>query len=248
MRHAAEKILNEYSENLARSNRELEDFAYVASHDLQEPLRKIQAFGNLLESEYSDKIRGEGSEYLKRMQNAASRMSTLIEDLLAFSRVTTRQNPLEHISLNLIVGDVLGDLETRIQETNATIDVGALGKVVADPTHMRQLFQNLIGNALKFHKPDTAPAIKISGVTKSGDIEIKVSDNGIGFEEKYMDRIFSVFQRLHDKKSYEGTGIGLAVCRKIAERYNGTITATSKKGMGSTFIVRFPREPKGELK
>ena len=245
MRHAAEKVLNEYSENLERSNRELEDFAYVASHDLQEPLRKIQAFGNLLENEYTEKLRGEGLEYLNRMQNAASRMSTLIEDLLAFSRVTTRQNPLKLVDLNAIVADVLGDLEMRVKETSASIEVGKLGKFVADPTHMRQLFQNLIGNALKFHKPDVAPVIKLTGISKSGYIEISVSDNGIGFEEKYTDRIFSVFQRLHDKKAYEGTGIGLAVCRKIAERYNGTIIATSKKGVGSTFTVRFPLESKG---
>jgi PAS domain S-box-containing protein len=247
-RHAAEKILKEYSESLARSNRELEDFAYVASHDLQEPLRKIQAFGNLLESEYKEKLKGDGLEYLKRMHAAASRMSTLIEDLLAFSRVTTRQNPPESVGLNKIVSEVLSDLETRTQEVGATMTVGKLGTIVADPTHMRQLFQNLIGNALKFHRPDVPPVVNVSATTEDGVVEIKVSDNGIGFDEKYVDRIFSVFQRLHDRSSYEGTGIGLAVCRKIAERYNGTIKATSKKGEGSTFIVRIPKEPQGEAK
>jgi light-regulated signal transduction histidine kinase (bacteriophytochrome) len=247
-RHAAEKILKEYSESLARSNRELEDFAYVASHDLQEPLRKIQAFGNLLESEYAEKLEGDGSEYLKRMHTAAARMSTLIEDLLAFSRVTTRQNTPESISLKLIVNEVLGDLETRIDEVGAKVNVGHMDSIVADPTHMRQLLQNLIGNALKFRRPDIPPVVSVSATDIEGIIEIKVSDNGIGFDEKYTDRIFSVFQRLHDRNSYEGTGIGLAVCRKIAERYNGTITATSKKGEGSTFVVRIPQTPEGGAK
>jgi light-regulated signal transduction histidine kinase (bacteriophytochrome) len=142
----------------------------------------------------------------------------------------------------------LSDLETRTQEVGATITVGKLGTIVADPTHMRQLFQNLIGNALKFHRPDVPPVVNVSATTEDGVVEIKVSDNGIGFDEKYVDRIFSVFQRLHDRSSYEGTGIGLAVCRKIAERYNGTIKATSNKGEGSTFIVRIPKEPQGEAK
>lgn len=247
-RQQVEKALKENSQNLARSNRELEDFAYVASHDLQEPLRKIQAFGNLLESEYADALGGEGADYLKRMHGAASRMSTLIEDLLAFSRVTTRQNKHEKIDLNDIVADVVGDLESRITEVQGTVKVGALPSVTADPTHMRQLFQNLIGNALKFHKPDKEPVVTVECQDDGDMYEFRVSDNGIGFDEKYVDKIFSVFQRLHDRSSYEGTGIGLAVCRKIAERYNGTITATSKKGEGATFIVRLPKRPKGGAK
>lgn len=247
-RHAAEKILKEYSENLARSNRELEDFAYVASHDLQEPLRKIQAFSNLLETEYKEALEGDGIEYLQRMRKAAARMSTLIEDLLAFSRVTTRQNPPKSVDLNEIVEEVLGDLEARIEEVGATVTVEPLGSLVADPTHMRQLFQNLIGNALKFHRDNVPPVVKVTARNDDGILELRVADNGIGFNEKYVDRIFSVFQRLHDRNSYEGTGIGLAVCRKIAERYNGSIKATSKKGEGSTFIVRLPETFQGERK
>lgn len=239
-RHAVEKKLSENSENLSRSNRELEDFAYVASHDLQEPLRKIQAFSNLLKSEYAKEL-GEGADYVDRMNAAASRMSTLIQDLLAFSRVTTKTNPKLRVDLKDTVADVLLDLESRMEETGGTVIVGQLPTVIADPTHMRQLFQNLLGNALKFHKPDESPTVEISSRSSGDTCEIRIKDNGIGFDEQYLDKIFSVFQRLHGRDSYEGTGIGLAVCRKIVERYGGTITATSEKHKGSTFIIRLPR-------
>ena len=234
------KRRREIETNLARSNAELEDFAYVASHDLQEPLRKIQAFSDLLRSEYGDKL-DEGSVYVDRMHAAASRMSTLIQDLLAFSRVTTKSNPTRHIQLNDIVADVVTDLESRIADVNGTVKVGNLPEIVADPTHMRQLFQNLIGNGLKFHKPDTPSVVEVSAdTTDKRFMELIVKDNGIGFDEKYLDRIFSVFQRLHGREVYDGTGIGLAVCRKIAERYGGTITARSSKDNGATFVVRLP--------
>jgi PAS domain S-box-containing protein len=241
-RHEAERVLQEYGKNLSRSNQELQDFAYVASHDLQEPLRKIQAFGDLLESEYGSEI-GEGIEYLKRMRNAASRMSVLIEDLLAFSRVTTKVHSNVAVNLNTIADEVVGDLEARIAQTNGQIDVQPLPTVWADATHMRQLLQNLIGNALKFHRKDIPPQVKVytQPIAASDTCySICVEDNGIGFDEKYLDRIFSVFQRLHGKDMYEGTGIGLAVCRKIAERYGGTITATSKKNTGSIFTFSIP--------
>lgn len=238
-RQSAEKELHAYSKELARSNQELQDFAYVSSHDLQEPLRKIQAFGDLLESEYADKL-GDGVEYLRRMQNAASRMSTLIQDLLAFSRVSTKPNTRKDVDLNTVVKEVISDLEMRITETGATVTVGSLPHVIADPTHMRQLFQNLISNALKFSRPGVAPTVDISVTAKKQYYEIRVADNGIGFDTKYLDRIFAVFQRLHGREAYEGTGIGLAVCRKIVERYNGTITAESKPNHGATFIVHLP--------
>lgn len=236
------QALQEYSKNLIRSNQELQDFAYVASHDLQEPLRKIQAFGDLLESECADEL-GEGKMYLDRMRSAASRMSTLIEDLLAFSRVSTQQRPVVAVDLCKTVTEVLGDLETRIARTKGEVDFKKLPVVEADPTHMRQLLQNLIGNALKFHRPKVPPRVHVFAKAVSSNaamIELHIKDNGIGFDEKYLDRIFSVFQRLHGKDSYEGTGIGLAVCRKIAEQYGGSITAISKKGVGSTFIVTLP--------
>ena len=241
-RQQVEAELQEYSTNLSRSNQELQDFAYVASHDLQEPLRKIRAFGDILQSEYGEPL-GDGSEYLVRMQNAASRMSTLIQDLLAFSRVSTRQQVTERIDLGKIVREVEVDLEWRIEELGGTLDIGELPVINADATHMRQLFQNLIGNALKFHRPNTPPEVTVA-LCKSTDPDfytICVKDNGIGFDERYLDRIFSVFQRLHGKDEYEGTGIGLAVVRKIVERYGGTITATSKKNVGSTFKVSFPK-------
>lgn len=231
--------------SLEQSNRELEDFAYVASHDLQEPLRKIQAFGNLLENEYAERL-GEGRDYLMRMRNAAGRMSTLIEDLLQFSRVTTQARDFTNINLNTIAEEVMSDLETRVQDTDGKVVIGPLPTIQADPTQMRQLLQNLIGNGLKFHKVGHSPVVKVSATVtpsradKTEICTLRIHDNGVGFDEKYLDRIFSVFQRLHSRENYEGTGIGLAVCRKITERHGGTITAKSKPGEGSTFIVTLP--------
>ena len=233
--------------SLEQSNRELQDFAYVASHDLQEPLRKIQAFGNLLESEYAERL-GDGSDYLMRMRGAAARMSTLIEDLLQFSRVTTKAREFTTVDLNAIAHEVLSDLETRVQDTNGVVTIGTLPNIQADPLQMRQLLQNLIGNALKFHTADKTPVVRVNATiqhqkhrnTREQLCVIQVQDNGIGFDEKYLDRIFSVFQRLHSRENYEGTGIGLAVCRKIAERHGGTITAKSAPGKGATFIVTLP--------
>ena len=223
--------------NLQQSNRELENFAYVASHDLQEPLRKIQAFGNLLEEEYGETL-GEGQDYLRRMRGAAERMSALINDLLAFSRVTTKKEPLRRVNLNEIVSGVMGDLEDLVRRSDGNVVVSSLPEIVADATQMRQLFQNLIGNALKFRKKDIPPVVKVSAKEiDGGKIEIHVEDNGVGFDEQYLDKIFAVFQRLNGRDEYEGTGIGLAVCRKIAERHGGDITAKSSPGNGATFIV-----------
>lgn len=241
-RQEVEKELLVYGDNLTRSNQELQDFAYVASHDLQEPLRKIQAFGNLLQTEYGKEL-GEGSDYIDRMRSAASRMSKLISDLLMFSRVTTQAKPSEKVDLDVVVSEVLSDLEERINETEGEVTVQDLPVVFADPTHMRQLFQNLIGNALKFHKSGHPPKVTVSYDASDETYHIiSISDNGIGFDQKYVDRIFAVFQRLHDRDAYEGTGIGLAVCRKIVERYDGTIKATSAKGKGAVFIIQLPKK------
>lgn len=244
--------LEDTNVNLQRSNQELQDFAYVASHDLQEPLRKIQAFGNLLEEEYGAEL-GAGKDYLTRMRGAAARMSALIEDILSFSRVTTKARGFTSVDMNLIVTEVLEDLETRIEDTGATIHIQKLPAIDADAMQLRQLLQNLISNALKFHKPDTAPVVKISATTEISQdnrkkyCKILIEDNGVGFDEKYLDRIFAVFQRLHSRESYEGTGIGLAVCRKIVERHGGSITATSKPDAGATFIITLPvHHKKGE--
>lgn len=239
-RHQAEMTLKDNAVDLERSNKELENFAYVASHDLQEPLRKIQAFGDLLATEYQETL-GDGSDYLDRMRSAASRMSTLIQDLLSFSRVTTQAKLSQEVDLSVVVQDVLSDLETRIEDLDGDVIVDSLPTVKADPTHMRQLLQNLIGNALKFHKPNESPVVHVTSSKPEGSmVEIRVRDNGIGFDAKYLDRIFAVFQRLHGHDAYEGTGIGLAVCRKIVEGYDGTITAESIQNKGSTFIVRLP--------
>lgn len=243
------ETLRQLNAELERSNQELQDFAHVASHDLQEPLRKIQAFGNLLEDEYGPEL-GEGKAYLDRMRLAASRMQRLINDLLTFARVTTRARPFLETDLNIIVQEAIDDLEASVRAHRGEIEVGPLPTIEADPLQMRQVFQNLIGNALKFHKPDVPPHVRISaeisneaGEDSSPERQfctIRVEDNGIGFDEKYLDRIFTVFQRLHGREQYEGTGVGLAVVRKIIARHNGTITAQSTQGVGSTFIIVLP--------
>ena len=234
--------LQQANAQLQLSNRELEDFASVASHDLQEPLRKIQAFGDRLEAKAGAALGDEGQDYLRRMRNAAGRMQTLISDLLQFSRVTTRAQPFVPVDLKQVSSEVLVDLETRIDQTGGRVELAELTVIDADPTQMRQLLQNLIGNALKFRKPDVAPVVKVLAEVDeaAGLCRLCVADNGIGFDEKYLDRIFNVFQRLHGRGSYEGTGIGLAVCRKIAERHGGSITAQSAPDVGSTFIVTLP--------
>ena len=226
-------------------------FAYVASHDLQEPLRKIQAFGNLLETEYSQQL-GEGKDYLVRMRNAAARMSILIDDILSFSRVTTKGREFSTVNLKTITQEVMSDLEVRISESKAIIKIGDLPTLHADAMQMRQLLQNLIANALKFHREGVPPEITLRSTIKilpdkTKVCRLEVVDNGLGFDEKYLGRIFAVFQRLHSREDYEGTGIGLAVCRKIVERHGGAITARSKPGVGSTFIITLPlRHRKGE--
>jgi two-component system, LuxR family, sensor kinase FixL len=243
----AEEQLRRYASDLERSNKELEDFAYVSSHDLQEPLRKIQAFGSMLINEEVEKLSDEGKDYVDRMLNAASRMQKLINDLLTFSRITSKKDPYIKVDLNIILKEVLTDLEIAIKESGAIIEFSPLPNIEADATQIRQLFQNFISNALKFRKENEAPIIKIYSKTiqkkahltsTPGDemIEIYFKDNGIGFNEKYLDKIFNIFQRLENKK-YEGSGIGLAICRKIAARHGGNITAQSTPGKGSTFIV-----------
>jgi light-regulated signal transduction histidine kinase (bacteriophytochrome) len=236
--------LQAFAGELQRSNRELQDFAFVASHDLQEPLRKIQAFGDRLRSKYGDALSPEGRDYLERMQAAAQRMHVLINDLLAFSRIASKGQPFVPVDLDRIAHEVLSDLEVRVQENGGRVEVGDLPEIEADPMQMRQLLQNLIGNAFKFHRPGEPPVVRVEGRVSADErprVTLEVSDNGIGFDSKYLDRIFTPFQRLHGRSEYEGTGMGLAVCRRIAERHGGTITATSVPGEGSTFTVELPR-------
>lgn len=232
-------------EELTRSNEELQQFAFIASHDLQEPLRKIKTFGDRLKVSCSDALNEQARDYLERMQNAAKRMQALIEDLLTLSRVTTRAQPFSWVSLEQVTQEVLSDLEVLIQQTRGRVEVGNLPTIQADPLQIRQLMQNLIGNALKFHRKQEPPMVKIYSQPIRGDdgtefCQIIVEDNGIGFDEKYLDRIFNVFQRLHSRSEYEGTGIGLAICRKIAERHHGSITASSTPGQGARFTITLP--------
>ncbi|MCC2631568.1 MAG: histidine kinase [Patescibacteria group bacterium] len=231
--------------NLLRSNRELQDFAHVASHDLQEPLRKIQTFGDRLATKYSGSLPSEGKEYLGRMMGAAGRMSALINDLLSFSRITTKGQPFEPVDLNKIAQEVISDLEIAIEQGGAAITVDKLPTVNADPMQMRQLFQNLLSNSLKYRSPEKSPVISISATPLAKEKEtchIEFKDNGIGFEQQYAEKIFDVFQRLHGREEFEGTGVGLAICRKIVERHGGTITAQSTPSEGTTFTVSLPQK------
>ena len=248
-RKKSEEQKENYLEQLKRSNKELRNFAFVASHDLQEPLRKIQSFGELLVTELSDSISEEGRDFLLRMQNAATRMRTLIDSLLAYSLVTTKTQLFSQVDLGEAVKEAQGNLAVLKEEKRASVEVGELPTVEGDKVQMIQLFQNLIGNALKFHPNGVSPKIKIHGrpihrgrSEQADGYEIFVEDNGIGFDESYLSRIFTPFQRLHGKSEYEGVGIGLAICRKIVERHGGHITATSSPGGGSVFIVTLPRE------
>jgi signal transduction histidine kinase len=237
--------LERTNDELIRSNGELEEFASVASHDLQEPLRKVQFFGDQLERKYAENLPEEAKDHLQRMRSAAGRMSTLIDDVLRFSRVTTQARPNQRVDLTALTHDVVADLDALILETGGKVIVGNLPTVEADPIQMRQLLQNLVANALKFHRPDVSPLVNVrqQEATKPGFVAFAVSDNGIGFEPQYEERIFRVFERLHPRNVFAGTGIGLAVCRKIAERAGGTITATSALGHGATFTIELPAVP-----
>ena len=251
---ALNEELEEANSSLNRSNQSLEQFAYVASHDLQEPLRKIQQFGDLLKA-HSLQDGDQGLVYLERMQSAAGRMSGLIKDLLNFSRITNQRNTTTPVPLNQIIDLVLTDLELIRSETQATLEVGPLPTVEGDPGQLGQLFQNLLSNALKFRRAGVTPSIQIRSFQLVADQlppgikpvrlapsyhRIEVVDNGIGFDEQYLDRIFQVFQRLHGKSAYAGTGIGLAICEKVVSNHGGAITATSQPGQGATFTIYLP--------
>ncbi|TWI58675.1 hypothetical protein IQ22_00383 [Pseudomonas duriflava] len=246
-RKRGEQQLQATLSELERSNRELEEFAYVASHDLQEPLRKIQAFSERLTARTAG-LDEEASDYLKRMNSAASRMQALVIDLLNYSRVNTRGQVFQRVEFSNVVEEVLDDMEATIEQTGARIECHELPTVMGDPTQLRQVIQNLISNALKFQVIGTAPVVKIYSEQTTGDTwKLCIADNGIGFDEKYLDRIFNPFQRLHSRESYAGTGIGLAIVKKIVERHHAFITAKSSPGEGSTFRITFPRSDREEL-
>ena len=243
-------------EELNRSNQDLEQFAYIASHDLQEPLRKIMAFGDRLNSKYGEELGPDGKFYLTRMLDAANRMKILKENLLYYSKVSTKTEPFELVDLGLTIESVLSDLEMKIQDVDAQITMMPMPKLNALPTQMQQLFQNLISNALKFIRPGVKPIISIE--TYKADLKemslldipfksqkyykIIVRDNGIGFDPEYSEKIFLIFQRLHGHSEFEGTGLGLAICKKIADNHHGYIVAKSDKDQGATFTVYLPYE------
>ena len=238
MRSRIEARLVKREKELLRSNQELEQFAYIASHDLQEPLRKIQSFGDRLQSHYAEALDERGCDYLQRMRSAAGRMSTLINDLLAFSRIKANTGNHSHVDLNEVLKGVLSDLDWQIEEARALVNSQSLPSLQADGIQMRQLLQNLIGNSIKYRSPDRLPQIDIDCLNEPGYCVIRVKDNGIGFEPQYAQQIFEVFQRLHSRNEYDGTGVGLSVVRRIAEAHGGTAEASSIPGEGSVFIVK----------
>ena len=233
--------LNSYMAKLEQSNQDLQDFASIASHDMREPLRKVISFGNMLKQQAGDSLGQSGNDYLNRMLHATERMQSLLTGLFDYSRVATTSEPFKEVDLSDLIGGVLSDLEVRIIRTGGKVHVEKLPVLSADPTQMRQLFQNLIGNSLKFHKRGEKPMVQVRSLSNNNSgCQIIVEDNGIGFEEHYLDRIFAPFQRLHGRSEYEGTGMGLAICKKIVERHGGSITARSTPGLGTTFIVTLP--------
>ena len=237
-----ERLVGERTAALETSNQNLSEFAFIASHDLQEPLRKVILFGDRL-GELNRGLDEKSRDYINRMQGATVRMQDLIDDLLLFSKLTTYSSPFVKIDCNKIIEGTLSDLEARVNESRGTINVDKLPDIEADSFQMRQLFQNLIGNALKYRKEDVDPVINISAQPDgNGNVVIKIEDNGIGFDEKYKDKIFQLFQRLHGKNAYGGTGMGLAICKKIVEHHSGSMTVDSTPGVGTAFQVSLPKK------
>lgn len=246
-----EARLKEQIRQLEASNQELERFAFVASHDLQEPLRKIQSFATLVTERYGSLFNPESQVFMSKIVNSAERMSKLIKDLLNFSRMSSNREDFKPVRLDTVIQHILDDQELRIKGLDVRVEVGQLPMIHAVPSQLEHLFANLISNALKFLRPSVQPLLRIQARPVDGQsypeliadrhyIEITVEDNGIGFDEKYLDHIFKVFQRLHGKSEFEGTGIGLAICKRVVVYHHGFITAHSQPNEGTTFIVVLP--------
>ncbi len=232
--------LNKAFKELERSNAELQQFAYVASHDLQEPLRMISSYLQLIEHRYKDKLDADGNEFINFAVNGANRMQSLIIGLLEYSRVGTHGNSFVEVNVSSLLDKVLKDLEVQINETGAVVIYEEMPVITADESQISRLFQNLIQNAVKFRREDINPRIMITFEKKGKDFEFCVKDNGIGIENQYFDRIFAIFQRLHTQDEYPGTGIGLSLCKKIVERHGGKIRIESQYGEGSSFYFIIP--------
>lgn len=248
----ARRVAEEANTRLARSNKELEQFAYVASHDLQEPLRKVKAFGQLLLDEHGERLDASGQMYVDRMQKAALRMSALIDDLLSYSRASRGEEPIAEVDLQKLLDEVVSDLEVRLSDSGGAVRAERLPRLRARPTQMRQLMQNLVGNALKFSKPGVAPLVTVSAARRTDQSslaaawELTFTDNGVGFEPQYAEKIFGIFQRLHGRSEYDGTGVGLAIVQKIVEGHGGSVRAEGRPGEGATFVVQIPEQPRGD--
>lgn len=239
-RKLAEVAEEERTQQLAAKNKELEEFTYVASHDLQEPVRTISSFVNLFRETYADKLDDEAKQYLDFMDGASKRSQQLIVDLLDYSRLG-KNRETDQVNLNQVLENVLVDLTVRIKESEATVTLGKLPTVEGQATELRLLFQNLISNAIKFRKEDVLPEVHVSAKTTDDEHIFSVSDNGIGIDSKYADRVFVIFKRLHGKSAFEGTGIGLAHCKKVVELHGGRIWFDSEPGNGSTFHFTIPK-------
>ena len=247
------KQLLENIQQLESINKELDRFAYMASHDLQEPLRKIRIFSERIGVKYSEELDAEGKVYIEKMQSACERMQNLINDILAFSKLSSEKETMESSDINLIIEEVLADMEFEIMEKNAKVQVEKIPKLNVHPRLIKPLFQNLISNSLKYSQKEIAPVVKISAKLdeplKTAHIKsvgkycrINIEDNGVGFEQEYADQVFAMFKRLHVGAEYNGTGIGLAICKKIVEQHKGFIDVKSVVNKGSTFIISLPVE------